>query len=140
MNNKYIVTFLVTLLFCNLASAEETIIAKEINGYMISDGKFKNTEPQFTVTYVINGDIVTRTRVYDFKNKKTMPDNTIYKIQRQLLSDPTKGTSISGKVVTRAIGQPGSNAIEILTIGNNYVDSLKSTADYFIFSRHQRIK
>ena len=139
MSKKYYLLFLLGIFVCNVATGNETIVAKEVEGYMIDNGKVKNSTPQFEITYVIDGDIITRTKVYDFKNKKNINDNTVYKIQRQLLSDPTKGMSISGKIVIRAIGQPGSNAIEILTISSKFIDSLKSTADYFIFSRQQRL-
>ena len=78
--------------------------------------------------------------VYDLNKKQVMPDNTVYRIQRQLESDPAKGTFISGKTTIRAIGQPGTNAVEILMIGETFIQSVKSTSDYFVIGRLKRTK
>lgn len=69
-----------------------------------------------------------------------MPDGTVYQIQRQLVSDPSKGLSLTGTPIIRAIGQPGTDAIEILVIGETYIQIVKSTADYFVVSRQKRIR
>jgi hypothetical protein len=37
-----------------------------------------------------------REGLFDFNKKPVIPDNTIYQIQRQLLSDPTRGFSFEG--------------------------------------------
>jgi hypothetical protein len=37
--------------------------------------------------------------------------------------------------VTRAIGFPGADAIEILAIDKNYIQAVKSTSNYFSISR-----
>jgi len=43
------------------------------------------------------GNTVTRTRVFDLNKKQVIPDNTVYRVQRQLLSDPTtRGLSFEG--------------------------------------------
>lgn len=122
------------------AFAGETITAQEVEGYFYADGEMKRTGPQFEITYYVEGDTVTRTRVYDLNKKEVIPDNTVYQIQRQLVSDPSKGLSLSGKPVIRAIGQPGTNAVEILVIGETFIQSVKSTSDYFVISRLKRIK
>lgn len=140
MRKLYFYIILVLILASRTSVAGEIITAQEVDGYMYSDGEMKDSKPIFEITYQLEGDTITRTNVYDFKNKKHISDNTVYHIQRQLLSDPSKRMSISGKVVIRAIGQPGSNAVEILTIGEKYIQSVKSTSDYFIISRLKRIK
>ena len=74
---------------------------------------------------------------------EVIPDDTVYRIQRQLWSDPThplSNHSLSGKPVIRAIGQPGMDAIEILVIGETFIQSVKSTDYYFVISRYKRIK
>jgi hypothetical protein len=119
----------------------ETISTQEVESYFYADGELKHSGPQFELTYYIEGDTVTRTRVYDIKKKEVIPDNTVYVIQRQLWSDPTKRLMLlGGPVVIRAVGQPGTDAIEILMIGEAYVQSVKSTSDYLVISRQKRIK
>ena len=121
-------------LICSAALAGETITAQEIEYYFYDDGKMKRSEGQFEITYYIEGDIVTTTKIYDLNTKKSVPDGTVYTIQRQLFSDP----SIGGKII-RAIGSPGLDAVEILTIGDTYIQSVKSTTDYFVISRLKRM-
>ncbi len=131
---------LVVLLTCRLALAGETISAQEVEGYFYADGAMKRSKGQFEITYYLEGNTITRTRVYDLNKKEVIPDDTVYQIQRRLLSDPTKGLSLGRKPVIRAIGQPGSDAIEILMIGEVFIQSMKSTSDYFVISRQKRIK
>ena len=136
-------TFLIGLFpsfMCPTAFAGETITAQEVEGYFYANRELKRSDPQFENTYYVEGDIVTRTRAYDLNKKEVIPDNPVYQIQRQLVSDPTKGLSLSGKPIIRAIGQPGSDAVEILVIGETFIQSVKSTSDYFVISRLKRIK
>ena len=69
---------------CRTALAGETINAQEVEGYFYADGGMKRSDPQFENTYCVEGDTVTRTRVYDLNKKEVIPDNTVYQIQRQL--------------------------------------------------------
>ncbi|HJY80411.1 MAG TPA: hypothetical protein VKK81_04940 [Candidatus Binatia bacterium] len=140
MNRVVFLIVLVVLLACQVALAGETITAQEVEGYFYADGEMKRSKGQFEITYYLEGNTITRTRVYDFKKKEVIPDATAYQIQRQLISDPSKGLSFSGKPIIRAIGQPGSDAVEILMIGDAFIQSVKSTADYFVISRYKRIK
>jgi hypothetical protein len=127
-------------LACKAAIAGETITALEVEGYFYADGVMERSKGQVEITYYLEGNTITRTRVYDLKKKEVIPDNTACQIQRQLLSDPSKGLSFSGKTNIRAIGQPGYDAVEILTIDDAFIQSVKSTADYFVISRLKRIK
>ncbi|MBT73998.1 MAG: hypothetical protein CMQ15_18510 [Gammaproteobacteria bacterium] len=136
---QLLLIFLVSLFNCQVALGGETITAHEIVGYFYSDGEMKASKGQFEITYYIEGDTVTRTRVYDFKSKKVIPDNTIYFIQRQLMSDPSQKLPLRKQVI-RAIGQPGLDAVEILVIAETYIQSVKSTSNYFVISRLKRIK
>lgn len=131
---------LVVCLPCGLALAGETITAQEVEGYFYADGEMKRSKAQFEITYYVEGNTVTRTRVYDFNKKQVEPDDTVYHIQRQLWSDPSMGLSIKGNPIIRAIGQPGTDAIEILMIGDTFIQAVKSTSDYFVISRQKRIK
>ena len=131
---------LVAFLTCSVALAGETITAQEVEGYFYADGEMKHSKGQFEITYYIEGNTVTRTRVYDLNKKQVIPDDTLYTIQRQLASDPTKGLLLSGKPIIRAIGQPGTDAVEVIMIGETFIQSVKSTSDYFVISRLKRIK
>jgi hypothetical protein len=140
MNKQIILFGLIVCLTCSVALAGETITAQELESYFYAKGEMKRSKGQFEITYYIEGNTVTRKRVYDPSKKEVIPDNTVYYIQRQLLSDPTKRLSFSGKWIIRAIGQPGTDAIEILMIGDNFIQSVKSTSNYFVITRLKRIK
>jgi hypothetical protein len=111
-----------------------------VEGYFYADGEMQRSRGQFEITYYLEENTITRTRVYDLKKKEVIPDNTAYHIQRQLFSDPSQGLALSGNPVIRAIGQPGLDAIEILMIDDAFIQSIKSTADYFVISRQKRLK
>ena len=129
------------LLFCGVTFGGDTIYAQEVESYFYADGEMKQSSGTFEITYFIEGDTVTRTRVYDFIKKEVIPDDTVYIIQRQLESDPSRGSgTLFGGPVIRAIGQPGADAIEILMIGETFIQSVKSTNDYFVIMRLKRIK
>ena len=140
MTRQAFLIVLIALLTCKVALAGEAITAQEVEGYFYADGEMKRSKAQFEFTYYIEGNTITRTRVYDLNKKQVIPDDTVYQIQRQLVSDPSKGLSLSGTPNIRAIGQPGTDAVEILMIGETFIQSVKSTADYFVISRQKRIK
>jgi hypothetical protein len=122
--------------------AGETITTQEVDSYMYQDGEVgERSKGQYEVTYYIEGNTVTRTRVYDSFHKDVIPDNTIYQIQRQLSSDPIiENSHIPEPYRTiRAIGQPGKDSVEILMINDKYVQSVRSTGNYFIITSSKRI-
>lgn len=82
---------LVVFLACRVALAGETISTTELESYFYKNGEMKRSNGQFETTYYMEGNTVTRTRVYDFKYKKVIPDDTVYQIQRQLWSDHPLG-------------------------------------------------
>ena len=139
MTKSLVLIALAFFLACGIALGGETITTQELEGYFYADGKMERSKGQFEITYYIEGDTVIRTRVYDLIKKEVIPDDTVYLIQQQLISDPTKGLSLIRKPVIRAIGQPGLDAIEILVIGETFLQSVKSTADYFVISRQKRV-
>ena len=70
---------LAACLMCSAALAGETITAQEVESYFYSDGEMKHSpKGAFEITYYLDENTVTRTRVYDINEKKVMPDNTIY--------------------------------------------------------------
>lgn len=141
MGKVVILLALVVFLVCGDTLAGETITSLEVEGYFYStNGEMKRSNPQFEFTYYIEGNTIIRTRVYDLNRKQVITDDTVYQIQRQLMSDPSKGLSLSGIPVIRAIGQPGTDAIEILVIGEKFIQTVKSTSDYFVISKQKRLK
>jgi hypothetical protein len=123
------------------AFCRETICAKETNSFFYKDGNIKQSEGRFQNTYLFEGNKVIRTRVYNIINKEIISDNTIYTIHRGLASDPNINM-LDRKHIIRAVGQPGTDAIEILVIDfiGGYINSIKSTADYFVISRYHIVK
>jgi hypothetical protein len=143
MVKRVFLIMLASLLACSVSFAGETITAQEVESYFYAHGEMKRSKGRFEITYYVEGDSITRTRVYDINKKEVIPDDTVYRIQRQLWSDPSKRLSLpanSGNSVIRAIGQPGNDAIEILMIGDTFIQSVKSTSDYFVINRLKRIK
>jgi len=142
MNRASLLTALLVIFFAyGVVLAGETITAKEVESYFYADGEMKRSAGQFEITYYMEGNTITRIRVYDLKRKEFIPDNTVYHIQRQLSSDPSKGLSLlTDQPIIRAIGQPGLDAIEILVLSETFIQAVKSTSDYFVISRLKRIK
>lgn len=138
----FIHIFFIVMVFSESGLCGETIYAKELESYMYVDGKMKHSKGQFEITYLYEGDKIIRTRVYDLNKNEVIPDNTVYQIQRQLWSDPNINLPLLGKRIIRAVGQPGNDAIEILTIelDGEFIQSVRSTANYFIINRYKRIK
>ena len=81
-----------------------------------------------------------RTRIYDFLNKKITPDETVYHIEKQFLSHPTNSERYTLKPVVRAIGQTSADTLEMLVIEEGFVDVTTSTADELIVSRGRRVR
>ena len=57
------------LVFLKFAHAGQTISTREVQGFFYADGKMEKSDAAFEITYFIEGDKITRTRVYDFKKK-----------------------------------------------------------------------
>ena len=138
---KIISSFLLVIFISMPAFCGKTIYAKETNGFFYQNGKIKQSEGQFENTYLLEGNKIIRTRVFNVKTKKIIPDNTIYTIHRGLWSDPNMNMPVKNPII-RALGQPGTDAIEILVIDFNgsQMHSIKSTADYFAISHYDIIK
>jgi len=141
---------LVGIALCHfgLTSKAQTIVGVETESYFYADGEMKKSPGQFEITYFLDGNKITRTRVYDRSKKEVIPDDTVYEVQGQFSSHPgTLPQARSGPQtrqvfppVLRAIGQPGADAIEILVVGEDFIQSCKSTSSYFVISRFQRLK
>lgn len=134
------VVTLIALLGSGFVFAGEMITFQEQESYFYADGKMERSEGRFESVYYMEGNTITRIQVLDLTNKEIQYDNTKFYIERQLRSDPTKGLAIQSKAVVRAIGRPGIDGVEILSITEQFMQSVKSTSNYFVISRLKRIK
>ena len=138
----FIVYSLLSIVSCPVFSASsETIVTHETERYFYKDGRMLKLANQFEYTYFLDldQDTLTRTRVYDFLNKKITPDETVYHIEKQLLSHPSNAERYILKPVVRAVGQTSADAIEILTIQENFAEIVSSSADEWVISRGRRV-
>jgi hypothetical protein len=133
------VVTLMALLGSGFVGAGETISFREQESYFYADGKMERSEGRFESVYYMEGDTITRIQVLDLKNNEMEYDDTKFYIERQLRSDPTKGLAIQSKGVVRAIWRPGIDGVEILSITGQFMQSVKSTSNYFVISRLKRI-
>jgi hypothetical protein len=131
---------LVWLLGSGFVCAGEMITFQEQESYFYADGTMERSEGRFETVYYMEGNTITRIQVLDLKTNEIQYDNTKFYIERQLRSDPTKGLGIQSKGVVRAIGRPGIDGVEILSITEQFMLSAKSTSNYFVISRLKRIK
>ena len=134
------VVTLMALLGSSFVCAGEMITFQEQESYFYADGKMERSEGRFESVYYMEGDTITRIQVLDLKYNEIQNDNTKFYIERQLRSDPKKGLAIQSKGVVRAIGRPGIDGVEILSITEQFMQSVKSTSNYFVISRLKRIK
>ena len=116
--------------------AQEMMTFRELESYSYADGKMVRSEGRFEIVYFMEGDTITRIRVGDLKNNEIHYDKTVYHIDRKLRSDPTQGHA----GVIRAIGRTGIDGVEILSISDQFMVSVKSISDYLEISRSKRIK
>ncbi len=135
----FVASLLATTAF---ADNGETIVTNEADRYFYKDGRMLKLENQFEYTYYLDleKDTLTRTRVYDFLNKKITPDETVYHIEKQLLSHPTSAERYILKPVVRAVGQLSADTIEVIAIEDRFVETVTSTADEMIISRGRRVR
>jgi hypothetical protein len=138
---KVIFSLFIIIFISEIAICGEAIYAKETNGFFYKDGKIKQSEGQFENIYLLEHNKIIRTRVYNIKTKEIIVDNTVYTIHKGLASDPNMNLAAKNPII-RALGQPGTDAIEILVIDFNgsQMQSIKSTADYFVISHYNIIQ
>lgn len=130
------------LLTCGPAFASETIVTHETERQFFKDGRLLKLEGQFEMTYFLDldKDTLTRTRVYDFLNKKITPDETVYHVERQLLSHPTNADRYILKPLVRAVGQTGADSLEMIVLGEDFVETVSSEGADLVLSRARRIR
>lgn len=120
-----------------------TVVAHETEKYYYEEGRMQKFEGQFENTYFIDvpKNTLVRTRVYDYQAKRITPDETVYKIEKGLQSDPTNAARFAApRAVIRAVGNPDPDSVEILVIDDDNVHSVRSTPSQIIISRAKRLK
>ena len=135
--------FLTAAVFCaDRALAGETIVTHETDRYFYKDGKILRYEGQFEYTYYLDldKDTLTRTRIYDLASKKVAPDETVYHIEKQLLSHPDNSERYALTPVIRAYGQTNADTVELLTIEEHFVNVVSSSTNELVISRTKRLK
>ena len=124
------------------AEAGETVVAKETDRYFYKDGRILRYEGQFEYTYYLDldKDTLTRTRVYDAVNRKVTPDETVYHIEKQLLSHPSNSERYVLTPVIRAVGQTNADSVELLAVEEHFVNIVSSSNNELVISRAKRLK
>ena len=132
------------------AGAEQRIVGVLEQSWFYADGKMEASDDHFENTYTLSRDQLVRTQVRNLKTGEVTSDQTVYLIRSELMSHPAalpKPSSVPGKSgqgslppVIRAIGNPGGDALEIVVVGADFIQSCKSTSDYFVISRFRRVK
>ena len=130
------------LTFASSAFCEQTVVAQETDRYFYKDGKVLRYEGQFEYTYFLDldKDILTRTRVFDSGSKKVTPDETVYHIEKQLLSHPLNSERYSLPPVLRALGQTDADTVELVAIEDRFVNIFSSSGSEMVVSRCKRLK
>jgi len=123
-----------------------TIVAREIPGWFYADGKMKPSQPQFELVFAIRDSSVIRVAVRDLNTGQTTTDDTEYRLLTDLITfdrdamtfRPMTDDSRRTGPVVRAIGRPGADAVEILFIGPDWIQSVKTVKDYMVIQRYHR--
>jgi len=135
-NMKKQAILIISLLFyASLSFAGDVITAKEVQSCFYAEGKMRCSDGEYKNTYYRDGDKIIRTNVFHLGKKESVSDDTVYKVIGELSSDPRNNTGALFPQVTRAIGFPGADAVEIISIEKNYIQAVKSTSNYFVVSR-----
>jgi len=135
MKGLSLLILLAIFLSSHIVLAGEVITATEVQSCFYADGKMECSKGEFKNTYYRDGDKIIRTNVFNFKKKESTSDDTVYKVIGELASDPQNNPGAVFPQVTRAIGFPGADAVEILAIDKYYIQAVKSTSNYFVISR-----
>jgi hypothetical protein len=123
--------------------ATTTIVSHETEKWFYKEGKMERFEGQYENTYFLDlsKDTLVRTRIYDYQTKLITPDDTKYKIQKQLDSHPTNAARFARpEAMIRAFGQPSSDAVEVIVIRDGSVESALSTPGQLVVSSAKRLK
>ena len=136
------ILFIASLLLCQTAFAAQTVVTHETERYFYKDGLMEKYDGQFEYTYFVDlaRGTLTRTRIYDYQSKKITPDETVYRVEKQLDSYPTKSPNYNLPPMIKATAQSGGDKVELLVIEEDYVHSALSDGRQLVLSRAKRLK
>ena len=130
------------LLFCQGVFAVQTIVTHETERYFYKNGFMEKYDGQYEYTYLVdleNGKL-TRTRIYDYQTRKITPDETVYRVEKEINSYPTQSPRYNLPPMIKATAQTGSDDVELLVIEEDFVHSALSSGRQLIVSRAKRLK
>lgn len=136
-SRRFMVVTILIMLSSTVAYAGDIITVTEIENCFYADAKMKCSKGEFRNTYYREGGKIVRTNVFNIKKKESISDDTTYTVIHDLSSDPRNNDGTVFPRVTRAIGTPGTDSLEIIVMDDKYMQSVKSTSNYFSISRYK---
>ena len=117
------------LLSLAASASAETIVSHETEKFFYKNGEMERYDGQFENTYHYDPEknTLVRTRVYDYRTKQITPDETVYRVQTQLDSFPTRAAEHGVPPTIKAYGEPDGDSAEVLMIEGEFVHSLKAS-------------
>ena len=153
MRCTYLLTTLLAMTSSHLSAQEfhpesSTIVAREVPGWFYSNGKMSPSEPQFELVFEVHDSSVVRKTVKNIKTGEVLTDNTQYRFLTRLATYDRSALTFKTLTdqlrplspVVRAIGQPGADAVEILFIGPDWIQTVKTVQDYMVIYRYRRLQ
>ena len=134
--------FTLSLLICQNAFALQTIVTHETERYFYKNGIMERYDGQNEYTYLVDLErgILTRTRIYDYQSKKITPDETSYRIEKELNSYPLQSPRYNLPPMIKATAKVGNDDVELLVVEEDYVHTTLSTGRQLVVSRAKRLK
>ena len=141
MKKTCIVFFILIIVFPGRLKAE-TVVAREVENFYYDNGRIEERPVHRENTYVVEDNKITRTQIRNLESQEAVPDDTVYEIQRQLVSDPTNELRAADDLHTvRAVGAPDPDSIEVLSIhGDDTLETFTFMAGHLEVSRFKRIQ
>ena len=134
-----VVPFLIVI-FPQLMCHAQIIIATETENGIYADGKYKSSPPEYISHFVLldREKTLVRTKLVRIKTGDVIADRSEYKIlSEEILGDDSRGHP-KQRVFT-AVGTSGTQAVEMLQIGETFFNYCKSSFDA-LFTAHGTIK
>ncbi len=125
-----------------------TIVARETDSWSYIEGKMQHGSPTFGLTYSLTDSSLIRRTVKNLQTGEVLTDDSEYIFVRNLISYRQALGSLCFRRLTpserglipaiRALGQPGSDAVETLWIGPDWMQSVRTVSGYMVISRYSR--
>ena len=136
----------VVALLCHFNAQAETIVAREVPGWFYADGVMRQEKPTFECVYEIDGSDLVRRAVRNLSTGKTEVEDTRYSLLTDVTSFNLEALRFRKLApserrrapVVRAIGRPGTDAVEIVFVGPDWIQTVKTVRDYMVIQRYVR--